>query len=946
MLKTFKCLQCDSTFDRASQLDYHRRSLHLGERSQICQICGKGFFRKADLRTHLNIHLGTNFHICEICGRKFSHISNLIRHCRMHTGIKPYSCSICEKNFTQMSSLARHKQMIHGIPKDVAQQYYNSSLISNRSRFSSQASKENKTIGNNEESRFHEASYVEPKHISQNTRDSDVKSETIPNQRDVDMDNKACLFETIICVTSKQFEEGNLAENESTNRSPQDQFAEIEERFGATDLSTNNTIVSNSPQDIVNNYEIQSKDSITYLHQLDKNIVAFLSRDREFSVESETQSDESILRSNDSDICISREICKESSIDSVRDSLNMETDLQACNSSEVLTDQKFLHKQVSKEIISESKKCNKLLSDDDNQLYIELSNSGMLKFDEPRYCNSTNLAGANIIHATKSHHSESITANEVISTSDAMQNQEGLLHNEENVESFSNACNIVSNNEEPMLRLVQTETGEQFYEFIISNLVEKMQNASCTKDLEDTIEDPSNTFRDDEKINSTSKESEKNDQMEHQQALDGLVDMNNEFNYAQFDFPREEKSCAVLSHGESEHFVQNSKADECVGSMQEKSMQVYNSGNLELLESESHVDFDKYVETNLEAFERLNYENCNERFLEFVEVADIGMESSGYKELSMVRLIPNDGEHLLELLQDSQTDQEVTRDFAPANNFKDCANILQDSNKIAECPKSKIDFFTYVEDNVPLGENVNSSRGTENIEGRIDSGDHLPTNVMTEDASNKNCGKTLEESKKSKTISKKFQCSVCKKAFSTAYNYKQHIGIHFTDQQKFHCKDCGVSFAWKSTLNKHIANNHSSDGPQKFVCEICPKVYSTLSQVNEHVKRDHLKQRNHVCLHCGKSFFKKFDLKTHSRTHTNERPYVCRVCGKRFHHQSHIIRHERTHSGERPYTCDICQRTFMQPSSLKAHKQKHQQIRMDFLDYQIDEDDPVALVTL
>ncbi|TGZ32217.1 Uncharacterized protein DBV15_05542 [Temnothorax longispinosus] len=882
MLKTFKCLQCDSTFDRASQLDYHRRSLHLGERSQICQICGKGFFRKADLRTHLNIHLGTNFHICEICGRKFSHISNLIRHCRMHT-----------------------------------------------------------------ESKFRETSHMEPKYTSQNTtRDSDVKSEIISDQRDVDMGNKACLFETVICVASKQFEESNLAENESTNRLPQDHFAEIEERFGATDLSTNNTIISNSSQDVVNNYEqIQSKDSITYLHQLDKNIFAFLPRDRKPSTESETQSNENILRSNGLDICISREVCKESSISNVRNSLNMETNLQTCNSSEVLMDQKFLHKQISKERISENRKCNKPLSDDDNQLYIEFSNSGMLKFDEPRYCNNISLANVNVNHTTKSHHSEIIAANEVC-TPDAMQNQEGLLHNEENLENFSNACN----SEEPMLRLVQTETGEQFYEFIISNLVEKMQNASSTKDLEDTVEDPSNsnTFRDNQKINSNSKDSEKSDQIEHQQALDGLIDINNEFNYTQFDFHREEKSYAVLSHGESEHFQQNSKGNECVSNMQEKNMQVYNSGNLELLENESHVDFDKYVETNLEAFERLNYENCNERFLEFVEVADIGIESSGYKELSMVRLIQNDGEQLLELFQDSQAEQEVNRDFAQANNFKDCSNILQDSNKIADCPKSKSDFFMYVEDNVPLGENVNSKRGIENTEGCTDSGSHLPTDLTTgESAGNKNCIKTSEELKKSKTISKKFQCSVCKKAFSTAYNYKQHIGIHFTDQQKFHCKDCGVSFAWKSTLNKHITNNHSSDGPQKFVCEICPKVYSTLSQVNEHVKRDHLKQRNHVCLHCGKSFFKRFDLKTHSRTHTNERPYVCRVCGKRFHHQSHIIRHERTHSGERPYVCDICQRTFTQPSSLKAHKQKHQQIRMDFLDYQIDEDDdPTAPATL
>lgn len=628
----------------------------------------------------------------------------------------------------------------------------------------------------------------------------------------------------------EKFEESNLAENENTNRLPQDRCAEIgKERFGATNLSINNTVVSSSPQNIVNNYEqIQSKDSIMYLHQLDKNIFAFLPQDRELGAESETRSNENILRSNDSDICIAREICKESSISNVRNSLNIETNLQTCNSSEVLTDQKFL---ISKEIIR-NKKCNKPLSDDDNQLYIEFSNLGMLKFDDPQYCNNTNSASININHTTKSHHSENLAANE-LNTPD-IKNQEDLLHNEENLENFSNTCNTISNSEEPMLRLVQTETGEQFYEFIISNLVEKMQNTSCTKDLEDTIQDPSNTFRDNQKINSNSEESEKSNQIEHQQTLDGLVDINNEFNYTQFDFHREAKSCAVLSHDESKHFGQNSKDNECVSNMQEKNMQVYNSGNLELLENESHVDFDKYVETNLEAFERLNYENCNEKFLEFVEVADIGIESSGYKELSMIRLIQNDGEQLLELFQDSQVEQETNRDFVQINNFKDSSNILQDNNKIVECSKSKSDFFTYVENNVLLEENINRNQGIENIEGCTGSDNHLSINVtITESANNnKSCVITSEELEKPKTISKKFQCSVCKKAFSTAYNYKQHIGIHFTDQQKFHCKDCGMSFAWKSTLNKHIANNHSSDGPQKFVCEICPKVYSTLSQVN------------------------------------------------------------------------------------------------------------------
>ncbi|KAF7994941.1 hypothetical protein HCN44_004413 [Aphidius gifuensis] len=205
----------------------------------------------------------------------------------------------------------------------------------------------------------------------------------------------------------------------------------------------------------------------------------------------------------------------------------------------------------------------------------------------------------------------------------------------------------------------------------------------------------------------------------------------------------------------------------------------------------------------------------------------------------------------------------------------------------------------------------------------------------------------ISDNKKLKFRDQKFECTVCNKYFTTMSNLKQHTGTHFADQQKFKCQKCDVSFAWKSTLNKHIASNHRPDGPQKFVCEICPKVYNTFSQVNEHVKRDHLKERNHICPECGKTFFKKFDLKSHIRIHTNERPYICQSCGKGFYHQSHIIRHERIHSGERPYSCDICQKSFTQPGSLKAHKQTHQDTeKLDILDYQLDEDDPTILTTV
>ncbi|PNF25653.1 hypothetical protein B7P43_G00634 [Cryptotermes secundus] len=169
-----------------------------------------------------------------------------------------------------------------------------------------------------------------------------------------------------------------------------------------------------------------------------------------------------------------------------------------------------------------------------------------------------------------------------------------------------------------------------------------------------------------------------------------------------------------------------------------------------------------------------------------------------------------------------------------------------------------------------------------------------------------------------------YQCPECPKTFVKNSNFKQHLGIHFIDQQRYHCSACGQSFAWKSTLNKHMLT-HSIGPLPRYRCNLCSKEYAAATQVQEHIKRDHYKQRPHACVVCGKTFYKKYDLKIHVRTHTKERPYICGTCGKSFYHLSHIIRHERIHSGQRPYHCPDCGRQFNQSSSLKSHRQRHNQ---------------------
>ena len=78
-----------------------------------CDQCDKSFTHKRLLNTHVwNTHHREETCKCKVCGKMMSSASGLREHELIHKGEKPYKCDICSRGFANRSNLRRHV-MIH-----------------------------------------------------------------------------------------------------------------------------------------------------------------------------------------------------------------------------------------------------------------------------------------------------------------------------------------------------------------------------------------------------------------------------------------------------------------------------------------------------------------------------------------------------------------------------------------------------------------------------------------------------------------------------------------------------------------------------------------------------------------------------------------------------------------------------------------------------------------
>ena len=90
-------------FTTKSYMAVHK-TIHLGKKQNVCDICEKRFTRKFNLRQHILVHSDKKDFQCHVCGKYFTRKTNLKTHLFTHKfNAKHFKCDICYKSFLKKS---------------------------------------------------------------------------------------------------------------------------------------------------------------------------------------------------------------------------------------------------------------------------------------------------------------------------------------------------------------------------------------------------------------------------------------------------------------------------------------------------------------------------------------------------------------------------------------------------------------------------------------------------------------------------------------------------------------------------------------------------------------------------------------------------------------------------------------------------------------------------
>ncbi|XP_059056434.1 zinc finger protein 436-like isoform X3 [Achroia grisella] len=107
------CNACGKKFAFQSQVTWHQKKTHMGEKKYECSICPLKFASSSHLKVHQLKHTAERPHKCEYCEKTFRWKNNLTRHIMIHMDVRRHVCKHCGEAFVQDTSLKYHMNRRH-----------------------------------------------------------------------------------------------------------------------------------------------------------------------------------------------------------------------------------------------------------------------------------------------------------------------------------------------------------------------------------------------------------------------------------------------------------------------------------------------------------------------------------------------------------------------------------------------------------------------------------------------------------------------------------------------------------------------------------------------------------------------------------------------------------------------------------------------------------------
>lgn len=136
-----------------------------------------------------------------------------------------------------------------------------------------------------------------------------------------------------------------------------------------------------------------------------------------------------------------------------------------------------------------------------------------------------------------------------------------------------------------------------------------------------------------------------------------------------------------------------------------------------------------------------------------------------------------------------------------------------------------------------------------------------------------------------------YYCPKCNKG---SINLKQHEH-HIISHKSYECSMCGEILNKWSQLLVHRRDKHS----KKFQCDVCKQAFSHRSNMNSHMKIHSTNKIVFPCIvnGCDKFYFHSKNLRAHVRAkHDPDRTWECHICHRSLSTKQKLVFHMKLHS--------------------------------------------------